>query len=58
MFSELVDRCVSISGRPDQLTSITACANEVLRTISKRGDWPDDSMEEIVPTPSGQSHVV
>ena len=58
MFSELVDRCVSISGRPDQLTSITACANEVLRTISKRGDWPDDSMEEIVPTPPGQSHVV
>ena len=58
MFSELVDRCVSIAGRPDQLTSIVACANEAMRTISKRGDWPDDTMEEIVEPTPGQSHTV
>lgn len=59
MFSELVDRCVSISGRPDQLNSIVAHANETMRTISKRGDWPDDSVEERFPVdPLGQGMTV
>lgn len=48
MFSELVDRCVSIAGRPDQLASMVFAANETMRTISKRGNWPDDTLEEQV----------
>lgn len=59
MFSELVDRCVSISGRPDQLNSFVAHANETMRTISKRGDWPDDSVEERIPVdPMGQGMTI
>ena len=48
MFSELVDACVRVSGRPDCLIEITRMANEVMREISKRDDWPDDLVEERV----------
>jgi len=52
MFSELVDRCIKISGRPDQLTSIAMAANEAMRAISKAGNWPDDTLEEIAVPPA------
>lgn len=51
MFSELVDRCVKIAGRPDQLTSIVMAANEAMRAISKTGNWPDDTLEEVALPP-------
>ena len=51
MFSELVDACVRVSGRPDCLIEITRMANEVMREISKRDDWPDDLVEERVYRP-------
>lgn len=51
MFSELVDRCIKIAGRPDQLTAMAQSANETIRAISKRGNWPDDTVEELVQPP-------
>jgi len=51
MFSELVDRCVKISGRPDQISTIVMAANEAIRAISKAGNWPDDTLEEVVAPP-------
>jgi len=51
MFSELVDRCVSIAGRPDQLGNMALIANDVIRQICKKGNWPDDTVEEQIPVP-------
>lgn len=51
MFSELVDACIRTSGRPDCLIDITRMANEVMREISKRDDWTDDLVEEVVNRP-------
>jgi hypothetical protein len=52
MFSELVDRCVTTAGRPDQLANIVAAVNEAMRAISKAGDWPDDTVEETALPPA------
>jgi hypothetical protein len=52
MFSELVDRAVHISGRPDAITDIAYFANETMRNVSKRSDWREDSVEELVNVPS------
>jgi hypothetical protein len=57
MFSELVDRAVHIAGRPDCLADITYFANETMRDISKRDDWPDDLIEEEAAVPPGQPHL-
>lgn len=55
MFSELVDSCIRISGRPDSLLDFVRIANEVMREISKRDDWPDDMVEESVIAPADQN---
>lgn len=51
MFSELVDRAVHLSGRPDSLTDIVYYANETMRDMSKREDWDDDSCEATYDVP-------
>ena len=55
MFSEIVDRAVSLTGRPDCLADIVYSANETIRELSKREDWGLDSVEEMVHnlTPNG-----
>ncbi len=47
MFSELIDDCVHIAGRPDSLMEFVKHANETMRDMSKRRDWPDDLVEEL-----------
>lgn len=46
MFSELVDRLVREIGRPDAREDLAYWANVTMRDISRREDWPDDSVEE------------
>lgn len=58
MFSELVDRAVHIAGRPDSLDDMAYWANEAMRDISRREDWMDDSIEELIELPPGQNHTV
>ena len=58
MFSELVDECVHIAGRPDCLVEIVRHANETMRDLSKRGDWPDDLVEELFEPPVDMHPVI
>lgn len=58
MFSELVDRAVSIAGRPDELEQIAKFCNMTMRDISKREDFPDDAIEEsFMPDWSAHPHA-
>lgn len=53
MFSELIDRAVHMTGRPDSVDDIAYWANVTMRDISKREDFTDDSREaEIVLPPN------
>lgn len=46
MFSELIDECVHVAGRPDCLVEFIRYANETMRDLNKRSDWVDDLLEE------------
>lgn len=58
MFSELVDTAVHTAGRPDALADIARCCNEAMRNMSKRSDFDDDSVEEVVNVPNGYGSVI
>lgn len=58
MFSELVDRAVHVTGRPDTLDDVAYWANETMRDICRREDWMDDSIEELIELPAGQTSMV
>lgn len=58
MFSELIDRVIKITGRPDSLSDLVTAANGVMREISKRGDWADDTVEETVSFASNVNHAI
>ena len=58
MFSELVDRRVHTAGRPDALADLAYFANETMRDLSKRNDWPDDSLGEMVAVPGDTRQVI
>lgn len=53
MFSELVDRAVHLSGRPDAVEDLAYFANETMRDLSKRRDWEDETCEEVIPVVDG-----
>ncbi len=58
MFSELVDRAVHTAGRPDHVEDFAYFANEIMRDVSKRSDWDDDTIEEEIVIPIGENSVV
>lgn len=58
MFSELVDTLVHNVGRPDCVADLSRILNETMRNLSKRSDFDDDSVEELVSVPSGRGSVV
>lgn len=58
MFSELVDTIVHTAGRPDFLPDIARHLNEVMRNLSKRSDFDDDGVEELIAVPNGFGSVV
>lgn len=55
MFSELVDRAVHIAGRPDAVEDFAYFLNETVRDVSKRRDWDDETVEELIPIVDGVS---
>lgn len=58
MFSELVDRCVRASGRPDSVSDLAYAVNWAFRQIQRHTDWDDDSVEEIVAVPLDTRTVI
>lgn len=58
MFSELVDRAVHSTGRPDNLDNIAYWMNVTMRDISKREDFPEDSVEESITIPQNSASFV
>lgn len=57
MFSELVDTLVHTTGRPDCAADLSRALNEVMRNLSKRSDFDDDAIEEVVNVPGGRGAV-
>lgn len=58
MFSELVDTAVHTAGRPDAVADIARILNEVMRNLSKRSDFDDDAVEEVVYVSGTRGSVV